>query len=411
MKVLPAFKDFFEDKSPLISLFGGRGSGKSYACAQKITMRLLTETPHKILCIHKFERKIKNTIYDQIVDVIKNEGFEDEFEYLISPLEIRCKINGNKIIFFGLDGPKVKSTTGITSCWVEEATFLTENDFRELYLSLRGEHLNYLQIILSYNPIDVNHWINKQFHINKTYKANIYHSTYLDNPFLGDGYEEKLNSNIHDSSYYRMAKFGEWASISEATIFNNWEVYDKEFHKDISLDMEDYEITSGIDFGSTHASSCLLVGKRDNTLVIFDEVYGHRWTNNEFIIQIKARGYNNDFIFYADSAEPARIKEFRYQGLNTVAVKKGKNSVAYSIDFLKRYRIIILPHCKHLIEEIGTYSYLYDERTNTIFNVPNPKQVDDAVSALRYSINKYLPKKSQGMRAVQSLPQLSFNRV
>lgn len=404
MKILKAFEDFFKDKSEIICLWGGRGSGKSWAAAQKIVMRMLTEEPHRILGIHKFERKIKSTLYQQIVDVIYAEELQDEFIFTVSPLEIKCKLNDNRIMFFGVDGGKIKSITGVTSVLIEEATFLVEEDWKELYLSIRGEHKNYVQFILCYNPIDIRHWINKKFHIDKIYPATLYHSTYLDNPYVGKNYEAKLDANKYDEAYYRMSKFGEWAAISEAIVFRNWNIYDEKLHGEISSNINDYDkITCGLDFGSTHASCALVVAQTDDKLIILDEVYEKGLTNNEFIYQIEKMNYPKNMVYLADSAEPSRIKEFRQNGFNILAVKKGKGSVNYAIDYLKRFNIIVMPKCKNLIREISMYSYLYDEKTDTIFNTPDLKQPDDTIASLRYSINIYLSRKDNKIFAAIAL--------
>lgn len=406
MIVNEKFKSVFEDKtSEIICMYGGRGSGKSFCAAQKIVVRLLTEQPHRFVGIHKFQNKIKSTLYQQIVDVINAEGLQDEFICTTTPLEIKCKMNDNKIFFIGLDSGKVKSTTGITGVLIEEATFITLEDWRELYLSVRGEHTNYVQFILCYNPIDINSWINKYFHIDKIYKATLHHSTYKDNKFVGADYEAKLDANIDDIAYYRMAKYGEWASISEAIVFRNWNIFDEKIHGELSMDVYNYDdVTAGLDWGFQHNSCCLVVAKQNDKLIVLDEIYGNNLTNDEFMQRIKLKEYWNSVIYYADSAEPGRIKEFKLNGFNILPVRKGKNSVKYAIDFIKRFSIIIMPHCRNLIREISTFSYLYDEKSDIIYNEPAKNQEDDAIAALRYAVNPFLPiKKVQQLKAVCAL--------
>lgn len=406
MNINPIYKNFITDKSTITLLFGGRGSGKSWVAAQKTLIRLMSEVPHRMLAIHKFERKLKATVYQQLKDVIIHEGLEDEFTFRTSPPEIIYKGNGNNIIFFGLDGGKIKSITGITSVWVEEATFITEEDFQELFLSIRGKHKNYVQFILTFNPIDIRHWINKRFFIEKRYDFSSYHTTYKDNTFVNiDEYEKKLEAYKHDEAYYKMAALGEWMVQSQKLVFNNWCVYDENKHKSISSDIYHYEynITGGLDWGATHASVCLIVGKTENELIVLDEVYGRGWTNDEFLNNIKAKKYPNYIVLKADSAEPARIKEFKEQGFNIEAVKKGKGSVQYAFDYLKRHKIIVMPHCTNTISELTSYSYEYDEINDIIYNTPDPKQPDDCVAALRYSVNNMWRRTDNLLEAVPSI--------
>lgn len=75
-------------------------------------------------------------------------------------MEIIYKPNENQLISSGLDDvEKLKSITGITGTWGEEATEIDEDDFKQIDLRMRGNTANYKQHILTYNPINDEHWI------------------------------------------------------------------------------------------------------------------------------------------------------------------------------------------------------------------------------------------------------------
>ena len=133
----------------------------------------------------------------------------------ITDLRIKCK-NGNEIIFRGLDDvEKIKSTTfesgELTHIWVEEATETLEEDINQLKVRLRGG-TSKKQMVLSFNPVNINHWIKRHFIDSKL--ATVCHSTYKDNKFLTDEDKEVLESfKNSDTYYYNVYCLGEWRSI------------------------------------------------------------------------------------------------------------------------------------------------------------------------------------------------------
>ena len=106
----------------------------------------------------------------------------------------------------------------------------------------------------------------------------------------------------------RLVTVGNWGRL-ENLIFTNWEV------RDIATSYGAYDqVLHGLDFGFNHPSAFLTVGLKDDELYIFDEVYERGLTNNELIKQVNIHAIRNHVIT-ADSAEPARIEEFRQAGL------------------------------------------------------------------------------------------------
>src|ERR1035437_4364929 len=93
------FKEAFLDKSPVMLLYGSRGSGKSTFAAQKVVFRVLNELNHKILVVMKYKVNLMNAVYAEIKKVIYQNQLEKYFEFNISPMEIKCLLNNNMIIF------------------------------------------------------------------------------------------------------------------------------------------------------------------------------------------------------------------------------------------------------------------------------------------------------------------------
>jgi len=96
----------YDNTDRYLVLWGGGSSGKSYFAAEKIVYRMLTERPHKILCVRKVGKTIRDSMFAEIKRVVYNWGVGALFKFpkgVTSELYIQCGMNGNEIIFVGLD--------------------------------------------------------------------------------------------------------------------------------------------------------------------------------------------------------------------------------------------------------------------------------------------------------------------
>lgn len=208
-----------DDESRYLVLYGGAGSGKSVAAAQKIVIRMLEEKGHKFLVVRKVANTIRNSVFSLLRSTIAEWGLTKLFKINKSDMDIEC-VNGNKIIFAGLDDvEKLKSIHGITGMWLEEASEMLQEDVQQLDLRLRGETRNYKQIIISFNPIDITHWLKKIYFDQQRKNAKVVHTTYRDNRFIDDEYKKTLEAlKDTDPYYYSVYAMGEWGVLGK-TIF------------------------------------------------------------------------------------------------------------------------------------------------------------------------------------------------
>lgn len=210
------------DHSRHLVLMGGGGSGKSKFSAQKIIYRMLAEKGHKFMIVRKVGDTLRDSVFADMIKVIHDWGLDDLF-YIptgrSSEIYIKCRLNGNEALFYGLDKvEKRKSIEGITGIWIEEASECTVEDFRQLNIRMRGK-CGYNQMIISFNPIDINHWLKKEFFDIQKPDALTMHSTYKDNPFLDEGTKKELEAfKVTDPYYYSVYALGEWGVLGK-TIF------------------------------------------------------------------------------------------------------------------------------------------------------------------------------------------------
>lgn len=215
IRINPVYIPLLTDTTEILLLFGGAGSGKSYFAAQKIILRMLTETPHKFLVLRKVGSTIKDSVFALLKSVIFDFGVYEEFTINKSDYSFTHILTGNQIICKGLDEPeKIKSITGITSVWFEELSEYTYEDFTQILLRVRGEHKNYVQYVGTFNPISEYHWIKKKIvdtliGVNDKYK--IVKTTYQDNNSLTQrDVDRLLELKETNPLYYQIYCLGEW---------------------------------------------------------------------------------------------------------------------------------------------------------------------------------------------------------
>lgn len=199
--------------------YGGAGSGKSHFVAQKKIYQHMKDTGRKTLVVRKVAKTIKNSVFALLQDVISDWNVGQLFTVNKSDYEITC-INGNKFIFAGLDDvEKLKSIAGVTDIWIEEASEITQEDFQQLDLRLRGLSVLQYQITITFNPISITHWLKAFFFDDVKANTSILKTTYKDNRFLDAEYIEVLLSlKDKDPYYYAVYAIGEWGVLGK-TIF------------------------------------------------------------------------------------------------------------------------------------------------------------------------------------------------
>lgn len=389
-----AFSEVHRSKKRYIALKGSAGSGKSVDTAQQYLIRLLKDKGRNLVCIRKSDVTNRDSTYAELTGAIYRLGLDKYFECRLSPLQIRC-INGNMIIFRGVNDEKqrekLKSITfqkgKLTDVWIEEATELTQSDFEIIDDRLRGNLPSgqFYQIKMTFNPVNKNHWIKKQFFDRQDENTLTCHSSYLDNRFIDDAYKARMQRRKEvDPDGYRIYGLGDWGEIG-GLVLKNWEV------ADISQNANDYDdVAIGQDFGFNHANAILQLAIKDDDIYILKEIYVYEKDTSE-IIDIAD---TMDLVgkMWCDSAEPDRIKTWKKAGYKADGVTKEKTTKqkyqATQIDWLKRRKIYIHPSCVNTKREIEQWKWKKDEQSGKYLDEPVPF-FDDAMAALRYGIEDW----------------------
>ena len=214
------YMPLFECDSRYLVLKGGGGSGKSIFAGRKVLERCVSEPGHRFLVCRKVARTLRESCFAQLRGQIA-EHYPD-CGAMVNRGDLRIAFpNGSEILFAGLDDvEKLKSIYDITGIWIEEASELLEADFNQLDIRLRTQCPYYLQIILTFNPISITHWLKARFFDKKDPRATVHESTYKDNRFLTQEAVKTLEAfRDTDEYYYMVYCLGQWG-VTGKTVFD-----------------------------------------------------------------------------------------------------------------------------------------------------------------------------------------------
>ncbi len=376
--IQPSFWNLANSRARFCVAYGGAGAGKSYAAAQKVIAKALKYPNRKIVCVRKYGPALRLTCYEILMKLLRTYQIPHRTNKTDMIIDLGA---GSQILCIpivnstGEPAERLKSLTDVSDFWIEEPTELSYDEFKMIRLRLRGETLaeGYRQIIMTFNPIDRNHWLHKYFfepdETGQLRESDRLKYTYRDNRFLDAEFIAELESlKNEDQVAYQVYALGDWGILT-GQIYNNYVI--EEFQHPI--DFYD-DVICGVDFGFENPSAWVLIGLREKTLHVIDEIYKRKLLNPEFIklIQDKLTLYSIPRVeVICDYAEPARIEEMRRAGMN---VHEALKNVVEGINVVKKYKIIIHPRCVEFSKEISGYRRKQDKNGN---NLEEPVKFND----------------------------------
>jgi phage terminase large subunit len=402
------FMPEYESRDRHLVLHGGGDSGKSHFAATKIICRCLVAEAngfqHKFLVTRKTQPAVRKSAFALVKEKLKLFNLPKS-AVKIHETMMEISIFRSKIIFVGLDDPeKIKSIEGITGTWQEEPTELKPDDSRQLDLRMRGFIDDYMQHIYTFNPIDVNNWLNSEFFTGldnegkprpdffdvtpkdwpshktrKEFRTKVVHSTYQDNRWTTPAGIATLEGLKHkDPNFYKVYCLGQWG-VLKGLIYEHWkqtELWPAKF------DIRGY----GLDFGFTnHPSAWIEAGIIGNDLFLRERFYEKGLTNADIADimndQLK-EGDSSPTI--ADCAEPKSIAELKRAGMYVLPCKKGKDSIVHGIQKVKQFNIYVHADSVNLIKELRAYKWGVDKNDKAT-NKP-VDYLNHALDAMRYVV-------------------------
>ncbi len=375
------FRPLFDYTGRYLVFYGGRGSGKSHSVAKWLILEAM-QRRHRILCCREYQNSISDSVLKLLSDQIEEMGFVDKF--IITKADIRC-INGSQFMFKGLhaNSNEIKSTEGVTICYVEEAQAVCEESWDVLIPTVRAPGSRF---VINFNPHRLSDSTYRRFIIEGREDCLTVKVNWYDNPFFPDVLRADMeHDRAHDMAKYAWIWEGDPLVITEAQVFNGKFIVDS--FETPKVD----RFFFGADFGYARDPSTLIrCFILDNRLYIDHEIYGAGIEIDELPRLYDTMPESRKWSIQADSARPETISFIRRAGFNIEGVKKWPGSVEDGIAYLRSFdKIVIHARCKHTIEEFSLYSYKQDKISGEILPIALDSN-NHAIDAIRYAMTPYI---------------------
>lgn len=216
------FYDIIHSWDRYVIAYGGRGSGKTDSFYIKWLLSLFEPYYFRLLYVNQVKSDIQHQQYAGFKRVARRIGVYDDLKFYDGDYKIVNPENGNMLIPKGMDDEeKTKGTDEITAVWWDEINKGTLSGFSALNELLRTPQARYLQFAISFNPVNINHWLRHTFfHPDNSHKLHpqfrketlLNHSTYRDNEFLDQkAYLQTLvTSAAGNANTLRVNVDGDW---------------------------------------------------------------------------------------------------------------------------------------------------------------------------------------------------------
>jgi phage terminase large subunit len=385
----------YRDGYRVIANKGSARSSKTWSIIQCYYAIASDSPKHKKLSMvsQSFPHLRDGIVYD-FEQMLANEGVAIDLFHGSARKEFR--INKSVINYFSADNPGKVLGPARNILYLNEPN---KGITFEVYQQLRTRTKEC--IFLDWNP-SARFWLQKEGVLEDP-RTKIIHSTWMDNignlskeqiqDFL-DAYLKSKTSSYWDY-WWKVYGMGVDAVLMEERVMPF-------LHRASVIPPDAIEIPAGLDFGFNPDPTAfirLFVRKRPlmNELYIKQVVYGTKLSINaqgegvqNLCDILKERGVNPLGRIIAESADPRAINDMRAAGFSIEAVRK--TSVEQSIRLFHDYKIFVVDGSDETFEEMDNYKFKRDKATNEILPVPEEKQKDHAIDAIRYVLL------SKGMR-------------
>lgn len=381
-------------------LRGGRGSTKSSFVAIEILLGMMRTPNANAIVYRKVAATLRESVYEQLATAADWLGVREYFAFRVSPLEIRYKPTGQRILFRGADDPSKSKSITLSKgyfgfLWFEElAEFRGMEDISTIKASvIRGTPPDARAITFcSYNPpISAKNWTNKE--AAKPAEGRMIHeSCYLQIPpqWLGAEFiaEAEAMKRSNERSYRHMY-LGEITGTG-GQVFDNLQI-----RKITAEDLNGLAyFFNGQDFGfavDPDAFIRLAYDRRKRQIFIISEFCAVHTPTDRLAEEIKRRAEHGTV--RCDSADPRMIQELRNRGINAQGVKKGPGSVEHGIRWMQDLNAIIIDPARtpNAAREFSGYEYTPDK--NGGFLCEYPDKDNHLIDAARYALEQEIGMK------------------
>ena len=392
VKTTNVFINNFESTKRIVINRGGTRSGKTYALCQIAAVWLMTGQVRRNLqvksgkfsIVRKYRATISSTVEKDFIEVLNNITIDDApiIQYInVNKSRKEYTFDGRVVVFAGADDEQKLRGFKSDILYCNEANELGfKSEFFQLMI--RTKHL----IILDFNPSDEYVWINQELEKKRQYiekDVEVIVSTYQDNSTLTDAQVKEIELlEKTDPELWEVYGKGQYGKV-KGLIFDDWQICESV--------PQDYKWkVYGLDFGFTIDPTALIeVVYANGELYLNEVIYQSGLLTSDLIDEFEQILTKRDLII-ADSAEPRTIAEIRKHKFNIRPAEKGRDSIKYGLNLLKRFKINITASSKNLIKEFTVYKNKTDRSGNTL-DVPIDN-FNHGIDAIRYATTYKIPR-------------------
>lgn len=378
---------------------GGRGSGKSHFYAD---LWLEENVSKKLDCvmIREVLKSLEFSVKKLLEGKIELHNAGDYFEVQDRRIMSRA---GGVTIFEGMQShtaDSIKSLEGFDRAWFEEAQNASDKSLTLLRPTIRKPAS---ELWFSWNPGKPTDPIDSLLRGESVPKdAIVVEANYTDNPWLSQELKDEMEfDRKRDPDKYAHIWLGQYWTHTESRILKNWVV--EEFERPPGTIHR-----LGADWGfSIDPSTLIRCDIEGNRLYVDYEAYMIGCEITQLPELFDHVPESRKWFCRADSARPETISYMQKHGYPKMqAAQKGKGSIEEGLQFLQSFEIVVHPRCKHLINELQTYSYKRDPLTDELLPIIEDKN-NHVIDALRYACEGARKAGATVQRTVVPLPTAS----
>lgn len=390
----PKLEGFFSNKARYRVLYGGRGSGKSWAFAAMLLVKAC-EKKRRILCARELQKSIKDSSHRLIAETINRIGMQEQFE--VGESYIRHRHNGSDFIFKGLkhNPDEIKSTEGIDIAWIEEAHRITKRSFDLLTPTVRKEGS---ELWFSFNPDDEEDEIYQRFVINKPPDGSkILKINWDDNPYFPKELnQERLYTLSVSEEDYKHIWEGEVKKAKEGAYYAKQLAELREQGKITHIPYNpNFPVDTYWDIGMSDYTSIWFIQKIGAQFLILDFYQNNNEDIEHYANILQKKGYLYKEHYLPFDADHLRLGMGGYtvaQQLDNIvdadvltvrASKNINNDINNSRSFLLRCAFDA-NNCEEGLKSLRNYKKKWDDNKNCFADKPLHDEHSHAADAFRY---------------------------
>lgn len=320
-----------------IVLEGGSRSGKTWSVIDFfVALSSQTTRPKVVNLVKETYNGFKTTLYNDF-----NRRLP-QFPMLESPFRNAKDVASFDLFsahfnLMGADQPSKYEGAASDFFWINEALPVKRAIFDQLEMRCSSFW------ILDYNPNVSDHWIYNT--LGKREDVVFFHSTLLDNPFIGKwekkkilGYDPSNPVNIEQGTAddYMWEVYGLGKRASPQGVIHKNVTWIDAFPEDCEI------VIYGLDFGFTNSPTALVKVGKSGRNIYLQKLYYSPCDNAKDLSDILSAIISQDVTIFADSASPGMITDLRLKGWNVFGAKKFPGSIKYGIDLMKQFIIHIV---------------------------------------------------------------------